>query len=115
MKSVKGFKIEEYAKKIVDSLSEKEVEFIKTNCLSLKDLSIDLQYRTDKLNVFEMLFNLEKEINDLVLEVFNMSNIYLSLQYKDENIVIDNYILKEKAYLYNFKREFYDKYLQKLN
>jgi hypothetical protein len=117
---VKGFDIKEYAFKIVDSLTEEEVKIIKKNTdYFLLNFEFKFEYM-DKLQTFEKLFNLEKQINNLVLEVFNMSNIHLGLIYKCsvesslKEIEIENYLLKEKAYVYVFKRKIYDLYFNKL-
>jgi hypothetical protein len=123
---VQGFDIKEYAIKIVDSLTEEEVKIIKKNTdYFLSNFEFKFKYM-DQLQTFEKLFNLEKQINDLVLEVFNMSNIHLGLIYKSsvestvksktslKEIEIENYLLKEKAYVYVFKRKIYDLYFNKL-
>ena len=112
--ATQGFNIKEYATKIVDSLTQEEVETIKKNIdYFLSSFEFKFKY-TDKLDNFEKLFNLEKQLNDLVLEVFNMSNIHLGLTYKDNDIEIEHYLLKEKAYIYVFKRKIYDFYSDKL-
>jgi hypothetical protein len=109
-----GFNIKEYANKIVDSLTDEEVKIIKNNTdYLLSNFEFKFKYM-DKLEIFEKLSNLEKELNYLVLEVFNMSNIHLGLTYKYNDIEIEYYLLKEKAYIYVFKRKIYDFYSDKL-
>jgi hypothetical protein len=107
----KAFNIKEYFKNIFNNLNETELKVLKKNT-ELITSSVEFRYE-NRLSDIEQdeLNELNNKIKEICLDFFKIDNIYLKLSYKDNGIEINDYILKEKAYIYTILLNVYEKYL----